>query len=269
MIPYFLLGFVPLLLHVSDRMDQPLLEVISNPGLIVENLIAPIVRNYVTGRFLTAYWYIPFIMSTFLLLPLHIRFIRVSLSAQLLIVGVLSCIAIFMHRPMWNVNVLQSVVYYAPIYLIGIMASIYKDVVYKSLENKDFLLLAVAIGIAVFQAYLGIVGNYHKPILEFNGIDLIFVQKIFLSFFFMIFLHRFEHLNNKFIHTVASTSFAIFFIHPLILKILEVYLEITVFRTDSWLVFSLVVSGLVLVCVLIAKLIRKILQSKSRYLIGY
>ena len=142
LIPYFLLGFVPLLLHVSERMDQSLLETISNPGLIIENLVAPIVRNYVTGRFLTAYWYIPFIMTTFLLSPLHIKFIRINWSAQLFIVGVLSCIAIFMHRPMWNVNVLQSVVYYAPIYLIGIMASIYKDVVYKSLENKDFLLLA-------------------------------------------------------------------------------------------------------------------------------
>ncbi|MFT6919287.1 MAG: hypothetical protein ACJA2G_001922 [Cognaticolwellia sp.] len=34
--------------------------------------IVPVVKYYVSGRFLTAYWYIPCIIVTFIISPLHI-----------------------------------------------------------------------------------------------------------------------------------------------------------------------------------------------------
>jgi surface polysaccharide O-acyltransferase-like enzyme len=268
LLPYLILGFIPVFFKVvikNDNLDGYFLP--SNAGVIYEYLV-PALKYYVTGGFLIAYWYIPFIIATFALSPIHIKYIELGLKSQILIVLLGSLVSILIHRPIGNILVIQSVIYFTPLYLVGILTSIHKENIYRHLEGKEIYLLLVVIILAVFQAYIGQSGNYHKTAFEFSGIDLMFFQKLVLCFFFMAWLHNFEMYNNRFIDALASTSFGVFFIHPFVLNFLS-RLNLDLLELDSWLGLSIFVAVLTLSCVLVAKLIKKTLPIHSRYFVGY
>ncbi|WP_199774423.1 acyltransferase family protein [Pseudoalteromonas sp. T1lg76] len=266
--PYFLLGLIPVIMYTikkSDAFNGYFLPIES--GFISEYLI-PFLKYYTSGRFLTAYWYIPFIMLTFLLSPLHIKYIKLKFNNQLLIITTFSIIALLIHRPVYNINVIQSVIYFTPIYLIGITASIHKELIYEYLKGKEVYIILAVILLATYQSTLGIGGNYHKDPFTYGGIDLMFFQKILLCFFFMVFLNRFESNNNKAIHAVASTSFTAFFIHPFIIFFIT-KLELGFMAKDSWFLYFAFVLTISATCVLIAKITKKIIPKYSRFIIGY
>jgi surface polysaccharide O-acyltransferase-like enzyme len=263
-----ILGFTPIFFYIlmkNPRSDGYFLP--TGVGVINEYLI-PALKYYGTGKFLVAYWYIPFIMVTFFLSPIHIKYIKLDLKLQILIILLSSFISLLIHRPINHIAVLQSVIYFTPVYLIGITASIHREKIYKHLQGKDIYLFIIAIILAVFQAYLGKTGNYHSSGFEYRGIDLMFLQKLVLCFFFMAWLHRFEKLNNSLIHCISSTSFSIFFIHSFIIWTFA-KLKIDFLKQDSWIaliIFTVVVTAL---CIVIAKLIKKVFPKRSKYLIGY
>jgi hypothetical protein len=236
-------------------------------GVINEYLV-PTLKYYMSGRFLNAYWYIPFIMVTFALSPLHVKYIKASLNLQLLFIFSFSIVSILVHRPIYNINTFQSVVYFTPVYLIGITASIYKEKIYEYLKGKEFYLLGIVIIMTVLQSYLGFEGNHHKRPFDYGGIDLMYFQKIALCFLLMIWLHRFETFNNKIIHSLAATSFTAFFIHPFILWFLH-RLNLEFMIVNSWFIYVLFVAAISVICILIAKLTKKIIPKYSRYIIGY
>ena len=146
--------------------------------------------------------------------------------------------------------------------------SIHKEKVYKCLKGKEIYLIGIVILLSVFQSYLGFEGNYHKPMFEYGGIDLIYFQKIALCFFFMIWLNRFEKFNNKALHSLAVTSFTALFIHPFILWFLS-KLNFEFMLVNSWAVYFLFVGSISVVCIFIAKLTKKILPKHSRHIVGY
>ncbi|MEH6395284.1 acyltransferase family protein [Pseudoalteromonas sp.] len=267
-LPYLLLSFVPIFLYVSMKKDVFGAYFLPNGSGVFNEYLVPTFKYYLSGRFLEAYWYIPFIMITFLLSPLHMKYIRLTLSRQLVLIFGLSVVAIFMHRPVANIHVLQSVLYFSPVYLIGITASIHKEFIYEKLRGKELYLLGAALLIAYFQASLGYQGNYHKPTFEYGGIDLMYFQKFLLCFFFMIWLNRFENYDSKIINYIALTSFTAFFIHPFIIWALS-RSKFDFLHLNSWLVLALFVLSVALICALIAKLMKKIIPKHSRYIIGY
>lgn len=268
LLPYLVLGFIPICMYVmkeSNRYDGYFLP--SSTGLLSEYIV-PFIKYYASGGFLVAYWYIPFVMVTFALSPFHIKFIKLELRNQFLIIFTLSIIAVLIHRPVNNINVIQSVVYFTPVYLIGITASIHKELIYERLNGKEIYILFAAIILAFYQSTIGIEGNYHKEPFLYAGLDLMFFQKILLCFFFMVWLNRFENYNNKVVHAVASTSFTAFFIHPFILWFIK-KLDLTFMASNSWALYFLFVLTLSALCIFVAKVIKKIVPEYSRLIIGY
>jgi hypothetical protein len=267
-IPYLILGLVPVLYYVlspRDFFDGMFLPLDDS---WIERYIVPTIKYYWTGRFFTAYWYIPFIIVTFILAPIHIKFIKQSMSLQVFIMLFMSLISIYMHRPVDNLSVFQSVIYFQSIYFIGIFCSLHHQSIYEKAKGKEYYLFIIVILIACLQTYLGNLGNYHKTALDYSGIDLMFIQKVFLSLFFMIWLHRFEHVNNKFLHLLASTSFTIFFIHPIFLWILS-KVSFIFSLGDPWLTSIVIIITVVFTCIITALVMKKILPKMSRYIIGY
>ncbi len=267
-IPYLILGSIPVLLLVVLKSDMYDGFFLPNGDGFVNEYIIPTLKYYASGRFLNAYWYIPFIILTFTLSQLHIKYIKLSFKSQFLIIMIFSVIAVFLHRPIGNINVIQSVVYYTPLYLIGISASIHKELIYEYLRGKEIYLILPVIVLAFYQAFLGDVGNYHKAAFVYGGIDLMFVQKLFLCFFFMVLLYRFESYNNIVLSNIASTSFTAFFIHPFILFFIS-KLELEFLKVGSWLVYVAMIGFISIFCVLLAKLTRQFIPKYSRYIIGY
>ena len=268
LVPYLLLGFFPAVLTVLMSKDwHGGYFLPTGPGFFLEYIV-PMVKYLSSGTFLTAYWYIPFIMLVFITSPLHISYIRLNTKLQIAVILLFSILAVFIHRPVGSILVFQSVIYYIPIYFFGITASIHKESIYRVFKGKEYIFLLVAVGLAFYQASLGDIGNYQKKPLDFAGVDLMFLQKIALCLFFMIFLKRFEQFNNYFVHNVAATSFTAFFIHPFIIVILR-RLELQFLNMNSWVFYAFFVFTVTGVCVLLAKTIKKILPKYSRFLIGY
>tara|TARA_R110002033_G_scaffold140757_1_gene179451 strand:+ start:200 stop:1240 length:1041 start_codon:yes stop_codon:yes gene_type:complete len=268
LIPYFILGVLPIIFYMYKGNSDFNGYFLPESDSFFDEFVVPVVKYYVSGRFLTAYWYIPFIMVVFLTSPLHIKFIKLTFNIQILIVSMLYVVSVYIHRPISNISLLQSVVYFTPVYLVGILMSIYKEKLYAYLKGKDFILFSSFFGLILYQSYIGDVGSYHKHAFDYGGVDIIFIQKIFMCIFFFIFLHRFEQLNNKVVNVIAATSFTSFFIHPYVMAVISV-INPNMFKFDSWLIYFLFVLLLLFACISIALITKKIFPRHSRYIIGY
>ncbi|MEZ8195114.1 acyltransferase family protein [Vibrio cortegadensis] len=266
--PYLIIGLAPITLYVVTQSSAFDGYFLPNGEGILSEYIVPIIKYYISGRFITAYWYIPFIMITFFLSPIHVMFIRLNLKFQMMIIILLSLVAVFIHRPIDNINVIQSFVYFTPVYLIGMVASIHKNHIYKYLGSKEIYIFVFIFLVLLLQIYWGCEGSSHKQPFEFVGLDLMFIQKIALCFFFMVLLHRFEDVDNKYINVIASTSFAAFFIHPFVISIIS-RLNLHYIQLDSWLFFVFFVGLLLSACIIASLSVKKLIPNHSRYILGY
>jgi len=228
-----------------------------------------------TGTLLAGYWYVPFILTMFLLAPAFLRYAQLPFAMRLLVMGAATLTAMFVHRPVDNLSVLQSVVYFTPLYLLGINVSIDRKNVLDRLAGKEWLLGVGVLGLSFAQvAYCQQYGNMHKPALEWGGADLNLIQKMLSCLFFYSLFSRIERLNHPVLKTLAIASFALFFLHPLVLKLLEKFTVREWFSTPYgplpevvlWVLWTLVVTML---SYGIAVTIRWLVPGQSRRVIGW
>jgi len=268
LIPYLILSFAPILLHVIAQSDNFGEYFLPAGESFFSIYITPYFQYLWTGRMLNGYWYIPFIIVTFLLSPVHIAFIRVSPQIRILLILVSLFAATLIQRPVDNLSVFQSVIFFTPVYLIGIACSIHKEQIWTTLAGKEPWLLVIVITLAYIQAALGKGGNYHSDFFQFNGVDLQLLQKLVLCLFFMVLLHRWEGKEWKWLGVVADTSFAIFFLHAIPLFVIRKLKGDFVFDYP-WLVYPLLVVGIIIMCVAIALALKKFMGQRSRFITGY
>lgn len=223
-----------------------------------------------TGNAAMSYWYIPFVLTLFAMAPAHVRFASLGVRWQVAIVGVLLTVALFVHRPPDNVGALQNLVYYTPVYLLGMLCSQHRDRVYPVLARHTWLLLAVFVGVAVLQMAMGAADNYAKPMLEFRGVDLMLVQKLCLALFLLTFLSRFEGWRSQSVDIVADTSFAVFFLHPIFIQLfVENSLTAPLLGRESWPLYFAACIICVGTCCALALWARRVFGPRSRFLTGY
>lgn len=274
LLPYLILSAPLVLYSVLVKGTGPYAEhIFSGKQGIYSSYLEPIVLYLWTGRILEAYWYIPFIMVIFLLSPLIMGFVRLRTALQLLIVCFFLTVSLFVQRPVLNLSVLQSVVYFLPIYLFGIMISIHRQKVYKYLDGHEiYLLLIIALLALVQSYYYPSFGNLHKSPLQLSLPDVLLVQKMVVCLFFMVLLHRFENSSIPLLDTLASASFAIYFIHPFVLWGVQLVLSRRYFFLEQikgpvlWVIMT---PAVILVSMVVAKGIRRIFKSHSRSIIGW
>lgn len=265
--PYLILGAIPVAIYTHLQSDQlGGLFLPDGPGLFNEYVV-PALKYYWTGSFLTAYWYIPFIFITFLMAPLHRLFIRCPTGLQIGLILALSSVSLLLHRPYENLAVFQSVVYFTPVYLIGIFCAIHSERIYQTGWISEYLLLTSVLAIALLQAYNGNFLDLKSDAFE-AVIDLMFIQKLLLCLFLMLFLKHYETLHHPVINVLADTSFAIYFLHPIVLRGLELTLSGPLAQ-GSWWVYGLSLCALIACCTLIALAVKRLLPRYSRSLIGY
>jgi len=233
------------------------------------------VRN---GFVLYPHWYIPFIMLTFIAAPLHIIFAHRGLAVQLLVMVLFSVIAIFMHRPDSNINFFQSLLYFTPFYLLGILFSLYSS---DLLLWRKYLLIISLIAVVVtvyLQTYVFVhIGNYHKHAFDYAGVDLQFIQ-VFFGCLVMLELCRLikPGMVANHLSFLAELSFPIFFIHPLFSMAIENILEMPfaaewvkmqstlVALSSTALIFVIQCYGSVAVIMVV----RYLLGTRSKWVIG-
>jgi peptidoglycan/LPS O-acetylase OafA/YrhL len=228
------------------------------------------------GFVLYPHWYIPFIMLTFLCSPLHLAYIRLPAAGQIGILVALCLVSLFLHRPDGNINQLQSLVYFTPYYLLGIVYS--QHLPWLRLHSRavfglSLLLVATAL---LLQTYIyPHAGNYHKLAFDFAGVDLQFIQVLGLCLLLPELCRqlRWAPLQRQ-LSWLAQLSFPIFFVHPLLTMGLELLLERANFdwsavALGASLLGTLVIFALQLYgsAALVVRL-RRYLGRRSQWLIG-
>ncbi|SFL62894.1 Peptidoglycan/LPS O-acetylase OafA/YrhL, contains acyltransferase and SGNH-hydrolase domains [Desulfomicrobium norvegicum] len=266
-VPYLILSVLPVIWALVIKAPFP--EFYFGPeATFYDQIVRPTLLYYWYGGVMV-YWYIPFIMAMFIISPLFIWFIRIDLRKKIYIISILSLISILMHRPVNNWSIVQSVIYFSPVYMFGILCSMERDFIYDNFKGKDFHLLGCVIFLALVQAaFFEASGNLQKNPFEFNWIDIAFIQKQILCVYFMVFLHKYEHIDSTLLKTLAGSSFAIYFLHGWI-----IYLISTVqsyYRPYYGLHLLPILSPLVIwASYAVAKRVKRAFPNKSRMLIGW
>ena len=272
LVPYLVMSSLPIVLALIQKSGEQIelndYFFSGNQGVWAEYL-RPMFLLIGTGHAAIAYWYIPFAMILFALSPLFIGYINSSLRVRNFCLLSSFVVAIIIHRPLYNLFVLQSIIYFLPVYLLGIQSSIHRTYIYTKLRNKEIYLLLLAIVLAVLQLkLLGSAGNFHKDMMVITIPDIIVLQKSLICLFFMVFLHRFESVNLSLLHRIASASFAIFFLHPLILRAFKFVLKYVALPIDNFGGWILMTALVVFLCYFIASALKKILPKSSRMIVG-
>jgi len=278
LVPYLICSTLPIIYTIFDRNNEWLLNfVFVNGGKgflpdgLIEKPILAIGWFLITGRAVYAYWFIPMIIIVFLISPL----VNYLIKSQHLLKAILFLLPISMivHRPVHNINPLHSLVYFLPVYLLGIYSSINRQKILDYLDsNKNKLLvLLAAVALILVQVFVfNASGNFNKSFFSITVPDVNIIQKILLCFLFISVLDVFEQTDIKTIKKTAETSFAIYFIHPFLIRPLT--------RLPSYLgwefrgnFFTLIIATftMVIFSIAIAQLIKLIFQRNSRYIIGW
>ena len=272
LIPYFILSIIPISYRIIFEPNFWSNFIPVEKTGVLNEYIYPILLFLISGDHLVAYWYIPFAMLLFLCYPIHTMFIKANHKIQLLTIVITFIISIIVQRPFpLSLLFIQSLVYLTPAYLFGIYCSIYKERIQSTFRTKEYLFLFPFLIFLLLQTHFGIVGNNPKSFFSYEGIDTILPQKIFLCLFLMVWLPRFEGFNNKYVMLLANTSFAIYFLHGYVLRLLYItkkHLEIEEF-SQPVLVFFISLVLLILISLLLAITIKKVLKDKSSYITGY
>lgn len=233
--------------------------------------LRPFLLELLTGYATHAYWYIPFVMLLFVMSPLFDRVIAAPSRLRWALFGIGLVIAMLIHRPVENVNLLHSLVYFLPVYLFGILASLHRAGIYRAFAGRRvYTMLGVALALALARAVWmpQVLGNFHKPAFTPGGLDIMIVQTLVLCVFFMVWLARFESRQWPAVRGLATASFAIYFIHPLLLVFAGPLLRIANIGHAGfdWVATTLITLGL---SVVIARAVHTAWPTLSRRLIGW
>ncbi|PST85367.1 hypothetical protein C9I86_19425 [Photobacterium sp. NCIMB 13483] len=225
-------------------------------------------RYIFLGEAQVQYWYIPFIVTIFLISPMLLKTPNKTLLLTLPILLILPLIG----TRTGTIISLGQYVYFFPIYILGILCAANYDR-FIILIDEHFLLLIAAIIIST--GLIVIVMLFDPKFLFFNLYESFhYIQKIAILLFFIVFFKRIDHIDINILNVFAKYSFALFFVHffinDLLNKLLmEKYYDI--FFTSTFLIipisifYSLIsISLSLLFCVCM----KKVLGYNSRYIIG-
>ncbi len=266
LVPYLICSTIPILYAVFvDSKGSFLLDSLKDKPVLA------ILWFLVTGRAVYAYWYIPMIMVVFAISP-AINFLIRSKSLIYTILGMLP-ISMIIHRPKFNMNPLHSLMYFLPVYLLGIFCSIHQKKIYTFLKSNKIkiaiLLLAITLGLVQIFIF-NVSGNFNKNFWSITVPDVNLLQKILLCFLLMSILDNYEDTDVTPLKKAAETSFAIYFIHPFLLKPLTRLVRSWELDFQGNL-FTLILATLAVVTLsmAIAHLTKLVFKGNSRYLIGW
>lgn len=179
-----------------------------------------------TGRMVNAYWYIPFIFLVFLASPLFDRFIRMRPGPRFAAVAVAFAVAMWVHRPIDNLNPFHSFLYFASIYMFGMLFWEYRERIIAIVARPSVVLFlaGLILGIAAVQALVlddtsnieRAAGDGWLPL----GFDLMLIQKYVGFFLFCGLFALWGHHAAKPLSFIARNSFGLYFVHAIVIAVL-------------------------------------------------
>ncbi|MGY6709933.1 MAG: acyltransferase family protein [Rhizobiaceae bacterium] len=216
-------------------------------------------------------WYVPFAMLLFAVAPVFLVLANLERTAAVIVFGVLLVVGFHVNRPVDNASPLQSLVYFAPYFVFGILASAHYALFRSMIDRHGVVMLAglAALLLAVAQQRHGVPGNLHGSAFTTKGIDFQFLQKFCLIVFLCGVLWRIEGIRVAILALLARYSFGIFFLHNIVIAFLLSVPGIT--DVSTGLPYAdLMAAGAVTVALsaMLVFLVKRTAGTRSRLLIG-
>ncbi|MEM7757697.1 MAG: acyltransferase [Cyanobacteria bacterium P01_A01_bin.40] len=278
LLPYLFCSTLPIMYTVFDLHHEWIFNIVFDsggrdflPNTIQDRPSLAIIWFLVTGRAVYAYWFIPMVMILFAISPAINYLIKSPYLPQIILLMV--TISMVIHRPVHNMNPLQALIYFLPIYLLGNYASINRQRILAFLKQKTvkIYLICLSILLGLVQVIIfDISGNFSKNFLAITVPDVNLIQKILLCFLLISVLEIWESTEIKSLKKTAETSFAIYFIHPFLIRPLTRLSRNLGFEFQGNILTLLIATMLmILLSIAIAQIIKLVFQKNSRYLIGW
>ena len=254
LIPYVIVSIPAIYLIISKSGYLPHSWIASGPFL-EKPLLIQILLYYITGAHMPHFWFIPMIFI-FYLFSIIFYYID-KYPKYYLVIPLLLVVSFCIQRPPMNDNVLQSFVFFLPIYLLGMCSSHYFCTLTVNIHRNLFILFALAVGLTFWS---------------FFNQEVNFLQKIVLSFLIIIFFYQYHsRVVDAFLNPVSKYSFSIFFIHKYVL-ILMVYLinklSFNPLFESGFLGILILIIINVLICIAFIRFMKLVFGKYSRLLIG-
>lgn len=224
--------------------------------------------GYGLGLHLYTMWFIPMITFFFAAAPILLYLARPTAKIKYIYwsIPLLFVLACNVERG----SLVNNIIHFAPIYILGMFCSQYKQTVNRLLVETPVLLTTLAIFILLFYV------EYNLLLPELIYIN--FLQKMILTILILGLLIKYNHvLNRPFISVLANTSFGVFLIHAYVLFILRIvsirlntYLKLGHFESlpGNLLIYALTVLMVMIISILLVLIIKHIIGDKYYFLVG-
>jgi len=250
--PYFLVSIPAIIISVTILPRELVWT-----GFYDEPIWLQVLFFYLSGLHLSPFWFIPMISLFYFISPILNWLDKGKVIYFILPLFILvSCLS---YRGLPH----QSFIYFFSAYLLGMGCSKYKSSINLLISRNSFILLSLILIVSLTALEF--------VFFNFKVFDLNYLQKITMCLFFLGVFFKFNSkLNSKFIGIIANTSFGVFFIHSYILtagkELYKYFLGGP--PVGNIFMYFLVISSLLLVCVWITLIIKKVSGQYSRYLVG-
>lgn len=236
-----------------------------NEGMYGE-YIRPFFHYLLTGWVITGFWYMPFILLVFITSPILVAFCKSTNKVQIIIMAVWFFIAMFIWRPVDNMNPLQCYFYFMPVFLLGCYTCINYHLLMHNYKIVLLISLISSIILMYYQVFIiGTTTNLEKYFMEYKGINVNIIERAFLTISIFVLFDRFFNYNIRLLDLIARSSFGIYLTHTIIIAI---YTRLFSFKCDSIYFLILLTFVFTFICFLFNYAVKYRFGNNMRYVIG-
>ncbi len=267
LLPYLLASIIP----IADKLFfdnnipwlTPELDKLGSFGLFFYMLIS--------GKQFGPFWFIPMITIFYILSPILVRLNNQKFYST--IFPILFIGGLFTYQFGYYSTILDSFVFYLPIYLLGMLISQYKLKIFRHQRWLLPTLVVLYVGLVMLELKEILVApklagfsNKNLTYFIFNPAKFRFTL---LSIILLILFQKFSFFRFKILRILGDYSFGIYFIHLFfIILIQKIYQFSRVELPKSLISFLLLTFVTVCLSVLFVWVIKIIFKDKSRFVIG-
>ncbi len=223
------------------------------------SIIAQILLFYITGRHITAFWFIPMISLYYFISPILLRLDKTRFFYYLLPIFI--AVSVFVPR---TGNVLINFIHFFSIYVFGMFFSRYKTII-SDIANR-YVLWTLLFYFILFLL------NIYDFYFDWEGDYLNFMSKITLCVLIISLLYKYENRIRDKGKYLASVSFGLYFIHSYVIQALRYFLSGQwgglISPNGSVFLLVLFCTTVIAISVLLIEIIKKIFGKSSRQIIG-
>jgi probable poly-beta-1,6-N-acetyl-D-glucosamine export protein len=216
-------------------------------------------------------WFVPMISVFYLMAPVLLWVDKQHWGYWLL--PLLFAIASFIHRPLHQTHLVQTVPYFLPVYLMGMWVGKNLKSVMVWVRSYRWACLVGLFSLGVYEVLTrerpGAIESVSAFSTESGLFDVNIYMKLLLSLVVLEALQRCPPILVPPLDYLAKLSFGVFFVHYYFVQLGKYLRDTTATRVQGG-AWSVALSTIVVtvLAVVVVTLVRRVLASRSRYVVG-